>query len=330
MELEQLEGKFYEYMHQLGQADAGWNKEVLDFYVPYFARCHRVLDVGCGQGQFLELLESEGVDGVGIDADARMIETCREKGLTVVGANLFDYLPQHKEAFDGIFSSNLIEHLTAKEAARFLHLAFESLSPGGIFLTTTPNPESLIVHLYEFWRDATHVRLYSTSLLEFLCSDAGFTEVQSEENPRSVWTLSPRLQTVPDLLEELPSWRERVRWNVKIAPRPAPTFDAQDRTFVKRLIFSLRRRLASLLAENVLYEEFTEIEHNLSDLRQILEVLNANVNDLNNAWAKQVARMSGTVKQVNFRLYESHTRLLTAPREILVKGIRPSLGTEEQ
>jgi len=108
MEMDQLEGQFYEYMYYLDQADEDWNREVLGFYVPYFAHCHRVLDVGCGQGQFIELLKAQGVATVGIDVDARMVEVCRGKGLDVAKADLFNYLPQQKEQFDGIFSSNLI------------------------------------------------------------------------------------------------------------------------------------------------------------------------------------------------------------------------------
>ena len=52
--MDELEGRFYEYMYNLGQADADWNREVLKFYLPYFAQCRRVLDVGCGNGQLVE------------------------------------------------------------------------------------------------------------------------------------------------------------------------------------------------------------------------------------------------------------------------------------
>jgi SAM-dependent methyltransferase len=296
MEMDQLEGRFYEYMYHLGQADEDWNRGVLEFYVPYFAHCHRVLDVGCGQGQFIELLKAEGVAAAGIDADTRMVEVCRGKGLDVVRADLFNYLPQQKEQFDGIFSSNLIEHFSAQDAIRFVRMAFGVLVPGGIVLVSTPNPGSLIVHLNEFWRDATHVRLYSRSLLEFLCAWAGFEGVQSGENPRTIWTPSPGLQAVPELLDSL-STRKRFRlWNA-VAEK---TRDTHQRPPLRRLIFSLRRRLARFLAQTVLFEEFDA-----------------------------VADAVATLWRVERALYESGSRALLAAREIYVRGTKPSVGSEE-
>jgi len=296
MEMDQLEGRFYEYMHRLGQADEDWNREALEFYVPFFVHCHRVLDVGCGQGQFIELLKAEGVSATGIDADERMVGVCRRKGLDVAKADLFDYLPQQKKQFDGIFSSNLIEHLSAQDAIRFVRMAFGALVSGGIVLISTPNPRSLIVHLNEFWRDATHVRLYSRSLLEFLCAWAGFEDIQSGENPRTIWTPSPALQAVPELLDSLSS-QERLRlWNA-VAEK---TRDAHQRPPLRRLIFSLRRRLARFLAQTVLFEEF-------------------------DALADAVV----TLWRVEQALYESISHPLLAAREIYVKGIKPPVGSEE-
>jgi SAM-dependent methyltransferase len=187
----ELEGDFYAFMHSLDQVDETLNREALAYYVSFFAQCSCVLDVGCGEGQFIELLQAEGVEAVGIDRDARMVETCREKGLNVVLADLFDYLPQHEGQFDGIFSSNLIEHLARKDAIRFIERAFKALPIGGRLLIATPNPASPIVHLYEFWRDATHIRLYNDSLLEFLFHWAGFETIESGENPRTSWTRYP-------------------------------------------------------------------------------------------------------------------------------------------
>jgi len=296
MEMDQLEGRFYEYMHHLDQVDEDWNREVLEFYVPYFAHCHRVLDVGCGQGQFIELLKAEGVATVGIDVDARMVEVCGGKGLDVARADLFDYLPQQKEQFDGIFSSNLIEHFSAKDAIQFVRMAFGALVPGGIILISTPNPGSLIVHLNEFWRDATHIRLYSRSLLEFLCAWVGFEDVQSGENPRTTWTPSPGLQAVPELLDELSSRKRFGQWNA-ITEK---TRDAHQRPPRRRLMFSLRQRLARFLAQTVLFEQFDA-----------------------------VADAIDTIQRVERALYESGSRALLAVREIYVKGIKPSVGLEE-
>ncbi|HXF68198.1 MAG TPA: class I SAM-dependent methyltransferase [Thermoflexus sp.] len=187
MDLSNLEGMFYESIYRYGESDPDWNREVLGFYVPFFADCHRVLDLGCGRGEFLELLREKGISGTGIDVDLEMVRTCREKGLEVIQADLFEYLGTQEASWDGIFCSNVIEHMHADKALRMFQLAYRALRPGGIFLVATPNPESLIVHLYEFWRDPTHVRLYNLPLLKFMMEYVGFRNVRGGENPKTRW-----------------------------------------------------------------------------------------------------------------------------------------------
>jgi len=307
IEIDQLEGTFYEYMHYLGQADEDWQREVLEFYVPHFAHCQRVLDVGCGHGQFIEILNTRGGTAEGIDLDARMVRICREKGLDVVRTDVFKHLPQQRGRFDGIFSSNVIEHLSAEDALRFVQMAFEALPPGGVFLIATPNPESLIVHLHEFWRDATHVRLYSRFLLEFLLSWAGFGDVHSGSNPKTIWTPSPALQAVPKLLEELSSRRESSHRGMALSGVSELTADKRKRPFWRRLAFSLRRRLARFLAQTVLFEEFAALFEEFAALSKELTAL----------------------QRIDRALYESQSDLLTAPREIFAKGIKPFVEPEE-
>jgi 2-polyprenyl-3-methyl-5-hydroxy-6-metoxy-1,4-benzoquinol methylase len=301
-----LEGDFYQYMHQLGQVDEAWNKEVLEFYVRHFTKCHYVLDVGCGEGQFIELLSAEGIDAVGIDTDARMVESCRDKGLQVVQADLFDYLPQYREAFDGVFSSNLIEHLSAEDAFRFVELAFKSLSPGGVFLTATPNPASLIVHLHEFWRDATHVRLYTSSLLEFLLSRSGFERVLSGENPKTTWKPPAALDEVPQLLEDLSDRRKTDQRGWIFKSEPSLVNQERDRSCWQRLISNARRQLANFLAETILFEEFAGLHKTLSGIRQEMT----------------------TLQHIDRALYHNLNKLLVAPREIYAKGLKPAVQSE--
>jgi len=289
-----LEGGFYEYIYRYGQADEDWARNVVEFYIPYFAHCQRVLDIGCGRGQFIELLETRGIAAAGIDVDESMVSFCREKGLEVVQADLFEYLPHHKGEFDGIFCSNLIEHLTAERAFQFGQAAFEALADGGVILIATPNPESLIVHLYEFWRDPTHIRLYNRPLLEFLLISSGFHKVQSGENPQTAWALPAELQETSWALPGELSCRFLTLWQV------IQNLEDSERACSgkRRWIFELRRRLARFVARTVMFEEFSAIEV----LRQDLQALYGN----------------------HATLLESHTRLLAVPREVFVTGRKPA------
>jgi SAM-dependent methyltransferase len=291
-------------MYGLREVDAGANRLALTFYVSYFAQCKHVLDVGCGEGQFIEELTAHGIRASGVDADPVMVQECRKRGLSVTEANLFDYLPQHPGEFDGVFCSNVIEHLAVPDVLRFLQLARAALQPGGVLLIATPNAESLIVHLYEFWRDATHVRLYNRPLLEFLLSCAGLHSIQSGENPTTSWTPPAELQSVPHVLERLSLGQDLPPENGETQPLP----DSSTRPSWRRLVSALRRRLARLLERTIFFE--------MSNRVAILEVNQA-------TWR-------AAAQQVGSALYNSQGRFLVAPREVFALGINSASEHEDR
>ena len=310
---EMLEGAFYSHMYEGQQASRDWNRYVLEFYVQQFEQGQRVLDVGCGEGQFLEAATAQGISALGVDSDTRMVSVSRQKGLEVVEDDLFHYLAGHKEQFDGVFCSNLIEHLTVQDALRFLQSAFQVLRPGGTLLVATPNPESLIVHLYEFWRDMTHVRLYSRPLLEFFLSWAGFCDIASGGNPRTVWEPSAQVQAVPGLLESLTCCEKSIQLDSVIDPQ----IPKQERSGWRRLVLTVRRRVARFLVQTVMFEEFSAIEAALGKVGSEFSGL-----------ATHFGTLSATTQQVGHALYQSHAKPLTAPREIFARGVRPVPGQD--
>ncbi len=306
--LEDLEGRFYRYLEASQQTDPEWNRSVLEYYAPMFDHCTQVLDVGCGEGQFLQLLQTRGVRGVGVDCDSWMIERCNEQGLEVVQDDAFHYLPRHKAAFDGIFCSNLLEHLCSADAVRFLALCLEALRPGGLIVLTTPNTASVVVQLHEFWRDATHVRPYSRSLVEFLLDSVGFDAVRSGVNPATSWSPPAEMQNLPLVLDHL---RLSIRANEdELASALEAPVDAPS-GFPKGLIVRLRRALARLMVQRVLFEEFDAMRLGLTAL------------------GKNVTVTAAAVQQIGQSLYHTYLELLAAPREVWVSGTRPTDLTQE-
>jgi 2-polyprenyl-3-methyl-5-hydroxy-6-metoxy-1,4-benzoquinol methylase len=139
----------------------------------------RVLDIGCGDGLFLELVGERGAHGSGVELDPAKVRECRAKGLDVVEGRLQDVEWSDDDTYDFISLLQIIEHLTPDDALQLLHAASRRLSPGGRLFIVTPNAANPFVAQQNFWLDITHVRLYPAPLLRAIASQLGFPKVQS-------------------------------------------------------------------------------------------------------------------------------------------------------
>lgn len=155
----------------------GPRERVADLQRPYLAlvRDHQpVLDVGCGRGEFLELLSGEGIDARGVDGDAAMIARCAERGLPAVCADATAYLEGLPDNELGtVYSSQVIEHLPFAQLRKLLDLALRKLRPGGLFIAETVNPHH-VAALKTFWVDPTHQHPLFPEVATVLCAFAGF------------------------------------------------------------------------------------------------------------------------------------------------------------
>lgn len=146
-------------------------------YVQHFERSENVLDLGCGRGEFLELLRDAGIKAHGLDRDLDMVLCCKDKGLDVIQGDLEHVEKLPDESLGGIFCAQVIEHLSVEQMIRLIHLAHRKLRPGGRIVVETLNPESLFVHYRWFWMDLTHTRLVHPETLKFLFESTGFRDV---------------------------------------------------------------------------------------------------------------------------------------------------------
>jgi SAM-dependent methyltransferase len=140
-----------------------------------------VVDMGCGRGEWLELLREAGLHGRGVDSNAAMVQRCSAMGLDVTLSDATPYLKAQASGSAGAVSAfHLIEHLPLSGVTDFLAETYRVLQPGGLLLIETPNPRNLVVGAYRFWADPTHVRPIPEDLCEFLCRNAGFSDTKIE------------------------------------------------------------------------------------------------------------------------------------------------------
>ena len=151
-------------------------RRYLQRYLPYIKAApsgHPVLDLGCGSGAFIELLQENGLSAVGIDLADEAVSECTAKGLNVFRDDALHFLSDKHEEYGSIFCSHLIEHFEYDDAVRLLVSIHEALVTGGRIVLITPNPASLEVSEY-FWLDPTHVRPYPLPLLVSMLEQTGF------------------------------------------------------------------------------------------------------------------------------------------------------------
>jgi 2-polyprenyl-3-methyl-5-hydroxy-6-metoxy-1,4-benzoquinol methylase len=158
-------------------------RERLESYVPYFMNGPDgdVLDVGCGRGEFLDLLAARGIASRGIDLNHEMAEVCRARGLEVEEADAVTYLEAVANgSLAGVFAAQVVEHLEPSYLLRFLDLAFEKLRPGGTLVLETLNPACWTAFFESYIRDITHRWPLHPETLKYLVTASGFTKADIE------------------------------------------------------------------------------------------------------------------------------------------------------
>ncbi len=140
-----------------------------------------VADIGCGRGEFLELMRDRGVAAVGVDASAEMVGIAGEKGLDAELGDAFAWLAAREAGtLGGIIVSHVVEHLWPADQVRLARLCAGALRPGGVLVIETPNPKSLIAGAINFWCDPTHLRPVYPETLAFILERTGFDDVEIE------------------------------------------------------------------------------------------------------------------------------------------------------
>jgi len=165
--------------------------------VRFFKDCKRVLDLACGPGIFLELLKEAGIEAVGVDRDEEIVKKAYLKNLNVTKADIFEYLGKMEEGYDGIFCSHFLEHLPFDQVVLLIELITKRLVPGGTLVLVFPNPGSIRLHLFGFWRDPEHVRFYTGNLIASVCQHYGLSVEYSNEEETPNLLETPHIDPIP-------------------------------------------------------------------------------------------------------------------------------------
>ena len=156
----------------------------LTVYLPYMQALQTgtetvsTLDLGCGRGEWLELLKTEGYPAMGIDCNHLMIAECSELGLDVAEEDLFAHLSGRRNAeLDVVTAFHVVEHLSLGDQITMLDEALRVLRPKGMVILESPNPQNIMVGACNFYYDPTHRNPIPPPILKYMAEARGFCDV---------------------------------------------------------------------------------------------------------------------------------------------------------
>lgn len=215
----------------------------------------KAIDLGCGRGEWLELLQESGFEAQGVDLDEGMLVTCRELGFKVEKLDAIEFLKTLPDASQALISGiHIAEHIRFTELQTMIQEAYRVLQPGGLLILETPNPENIVVATASFYLDPTHERPIPLPLLTSITEYCGFERVKGlrlQEARELAENQAPSLFDVldgvsPDYAVVAQKWAE---------PAQMKLFDAEfDRSYGLTLEVLARRYEARNEARLIHYE----------------------------------------------------------------------------
>jgi 2-polyprenyl-3-methyl-5-hydroxy-6-metoxy-1,4-benzoquinol methylase len=184
---EAISGEYYDAVYRRGRGvQSKWHHLKFRRVIEELEGHHRHLDVGCGPGTLIGLLDDRFVS-TGIDVSTVEIDYARrayENGSKCFFAVPAHELPDDCREYDAVTIVEVIEHLTPAELDHVLNITIERLRPGGKLVVTTPNfhsawplVEMLVDRFGELNYASQHINRFTARRLRQLLQGVGLEDV---------------------------------------------------------------------------------------------------------------------------------------------------------
>ena len=138
-----------------------------------------ILDVGCGRGEWLELLQEHELNAQGVDLNRIMISHCLDIGLDAKEDDAIEYIRTLKSnSLGAVTGMHIIEHIPFKKLTVLFDEVLRVLKPGGVAICETPNPENIVVGACNFYYDPTHLNPLPPEPMSFIMQARGFGPIE--------------------------------------------------------------------------------------------------------------------------------------------------------
>ncbi len=137
----------------------------------------KILDIGSGRNEWLNLMSDLGYPSLGIEASGEMSKG-KDGGKfeLIIGDVRTEIKNLNDCSISLVTGFHIVEHLSPEDLVSLLIEINRVLVPGGLLLLETPNPSNLFVGSHNFFLDMTHKNPVPSALLKFLVSKLGFSQ----------------------------------------------------------------------------------------------------------------------------------------------------------
>ena len=179
------QNNFYKAFEDQHRGSREMIKSRLSVYLPFIQKIQAAhpnasaLDLGCGRGEWLELLQDNQFASSGIDLDDGMLSACRSRGLNVQTGDALAHLKSlPADSLSIVSGFHIAEHLSLEDLQTLIKEALRVLKPAGLLILEAPNTANLVVGTSSFYLDPTHQRPLPSALLNFLVGYLGFARTK--------------------------------------------------------------------------------------------------------------------------------------------------------
>ena len=157
-------------------------KEKQRIYLPYIKELKnsenlKWLDIGCGRGEFLNILKENNIKACGVEINTLEYELLKKEGFEVYNKDAVSFLKNTQEKFIGISALQVIEHLDIDYLKQFIKLSFEQIEKNGLIILETINPYNSLA-FGGFYMDETHKKPLPPYMIAFILQYYGFKDVK--------------------------------------------------------------------------------------------------------------------------------------------------------
>lgn len=198
----------FEEQYRGEQEEIRWRQQQYLYYVKNWLEEDMqgdIVDLGCGRGEWLDILGANGYKAIGVDLNEKSLNECRRKKLHVFQADVIEYLKALPDESVRLATSfQLIEHLELEKLLTLFQELGRVVKKDGLIIMETPNPCNLQVGAASFYLDPTHVRQLHPEFVRFLASRSGFDRIEvvyPEQDKAEQWWDSVIREETTDIQE---------------------------------------------------------------------------------------------------------------------------------